>query len=103
MILNKVDYKKRDGTVGINYYLWCPACDDLHAPNDTWEYDDNAEKPTLNPSILVEFGVEPEDKRPFRRCHSFVRNGIWEYLPDSTHHLAGKTAEVVSLPDWLID
>jgi len=34
-------------------------------------------------------------------CHSFVRNGQWEFLSDSAHTLAGQTVPMVPLPDWL--
>ena len=34
-------------------------------------------------------------------CHSFLRTGVWEFLGDSAHHLAGQSAPMVPLPDWL--
>lgn len=38
---------------------------------------------------------------PFGNCHSFLRNGQWEFLGDSTHKLAGKNAQMVPLPVWV--
>jgi hypothetical protein len=35
-------------------------------------------------------------------CHSFLRNGRWEFLGDSQHALAGQTVDMVPLPDWLV-
>lgn len=35
-------------------------------------------------------------------CHSFVRNGQWQFLPDSAHALAGQTVDMVPLPEWLL-
>jgi hypothetical protein len=46
------------------------------------------DRPTVSPSILA---------TGQRRCHSFVRDGMIEFLADSEHELAGKTVE---LPDF---
>jgi hypothetical protein len=105
-----------DGRHGTRLYMWCPGCDDLHAvevsaPN-RWTWDGNLESPTVSPSILVEdvqwkpeYGfhkpthhVAPGDPT---RCHSFVKQGRWEFLDDCTHHLTGQTAPMVPLPAWL--
>lgn len=81
--------------------MWCPGCDDLHAvrlgPNG-WAFDGNVDAPTFNPSILVQYGTRPGD----RRCHSFVRGGHWEFLSDCTHVLAGQRVPMVALPDGLV-
>lgn len=34
-------------------------------------------------------------------CHSFIRNGVWEFLQDCAHPLAGQHVPMVPLPDWL--
>jgi hypothetical protein len=39
-------------------------------------------------------GVEPGDRIV---CHSFVTDGRIQFLDDSTHELAGETAD---LPEW---
>ena len=39
---------------------------------------------------------------PNGNCHSFVRNGKWEFLGDSAHKLAGQTISMVPLPDWIV-
>lgn len=31
-------------------------------------------------------------------CHSFLRNGRWEFLSDSAHHLAGQTVDLPPHP-----
>jgi hypothetical protein len=98
--------------------LWCPACDDAHqisiAPPDGWSWDGNETSPTISPSILVT-GVQWEPELSFHKplhhiepgertvCHSFVRDGRWEFLADSTHSLAGQTVPMVELPDWLVN
>ena len=35
-------------------------------------------------------------------CHSFVTDGVWRYLGDSTHEQAGRSVPVVDLPDWAL-
>ena len=53
-----------------------------------WDFNGNFDKPTFTPSIKVE-GYN-DDSKPFV-CHSFVTDGNIQFLPDSTHALAGKT------------
>lgn len=105
--------------------FWCPGCDEAHnlrpraegAPSPSWEFNGDGDHPTFSPSVLVTSGhyvsfFKPGDscwctynaenpERPSRatcsRCHSYVRNGMIEFLGDSTHALAGQT---VPLPDW---
>lgn len=97
----------------------CPACRDIHtisvAPR-RWTWNSDAEHPTFNPSVLVTSGhftqghgneycwcthnaeqiAKGEDPSGFEcvRCHSFVRNGMIEFLSDSSHSMAGKTVEI---------
>jgi len=88
--------------------IWhCPGCDESHmvpveGPN-AWEFNGDIQYPTLSPSIKVT-GVEKmtdaeyeelrEGKtivpRPFV-CHSFLKNGVMEFLSDSTHSRAGQS------------
>lgn len=51
------------------------------------------EKPTFTPSLLVQWGSE----QARQGCHSFIKEGMIQFLPDSTHKLAGQTVEI---PDW---
>ena len=60
-----------------------------------WDFDGNIESPTLSPSILT-YGRSGTDDR----CHSFIRNGVIEYLGDSTHSLAGQHITLPELPVW---
>lgn len=91
--------------------LWCPACSDYHHLSDLWTWDKNEEFPTINPSIKV-MGKQWEKESPFYKpafidvpyagitvCHSYVKNGKWEYLPDSNHTLSGQTVSVVPIPE----
>ena len=105
---------KRVNNTDGEHYGWrfhCPGCDEEHVIDRTWQCDDDPEKPTISPSILVyahKMCVLDANGEPTKdeagnlvtkdsfRCHSFVRAGRIEFLGDSTHPLAGQT---VGLPD----
>lgn len=74
--------------------LWCPGCDEPHGPRvegtDPWTWNNDREKPTLTPSVLV-------TDHAGNICHSFVNDGRIQFLGDCTHALAGQT---VDIPDW---
>ena len=93
--------------------FWCPGCNEHHGvPVDGprgWVWNGSTVRPTLSPSILVRFTLAGPDRVPSNQyhgpypcetaegvCHSFVREGMIEYLGDCTHALAGQTVE---LPD----
>jgi len=89
-------------------YVWCPGCDQLHGivvtgelPGDDtcWEWDRDEEHPTFSPSLLVT--TKGYDGKPDTVCHSFIRNGVWEFLSDSFHVWKGKKHDMVDLPDWV--
>jgi len=102
--------------------FWCPGCSEAHRVTVTgsssrWGWNQSLDRPTLNPSIKVTSGhyapewkqgrgcwciynrEHPDDPSGFECgcCHSFVKDGRIQFLPDCTHALAGKT---VDLPDW---
>lgn len=75
-----------------SHYAWlvkCPACEAPHSFDKRWEFDGNHENPTFNPSMLVRGNNTV--------CHSYLRNGVWEYLADCTHTMKSK---MVGAPDW---
>lgn len=95
----------------------CP-CGDVHAFDGKWKFDGNVEAPTLHPSMMVRSGhyCTGQQGQPcwctYRKehpeenlhesiscyvCHSFVRNGVVEFLGDCTHKLANQK---VPIPDW---
>ena len=93
------------GTDTIRHEVWCPGCEGRHAwqtadgphpKGPTWDYDGNPERPTVSPSLLVMYGGLSGD----RRCHSFIQNGQWQFLGDSTHTLAGQTVPMVQIEEW---
>lgn len=92
-----------DVYLGEAIWLWCPACDHLarlpvnRTEGVSWTWDGNREAPTLSPSILQHAsGTMPT-------CHSFLENGVWRFLSDCTHAMAGMEVPMVPLPDWIID
>ena len=78
-------------------FAQCPACGVMHGfiivdhdGHDHWTWNGDWERPTFSPSMLANSkGTYPH----LPRCHSFLRDGTWEFLADSTHHLAGQTAD----------
>lgn len=102
-------------------WFWCAGCETHHAIDPTrWTWNGDSEKPTFSPSILVtgyvmsERGYQqlaehlslPVEKRPPHDrfdgndsvCHSFVKDGMIEYLTDCTHALSGQTLPLEELP-----
>lgn len=103
---------------------WCPGCEQIHAVNvlpGGWEWNQDVNKPTFSPSVLVTSGHysslhnpdkscwciynkdKPEEEKSFecRICHCFVKDGMIQFLSDSTHHLSGQTVPIPDLPDWM--
>lgn len=102
--------------------FFCPGCHCGHGvwvhphrngKSGTWSFNGDMEKPTFNPSLLVSHdtwtppvtleNMEEYRMRPWPQtkihhiCHSFVREGMIQFLGDCTHELKGQT---VPLPDF---
>lgn len=85
--------------------FFCPGCKHTHAVNTTaakggprWTYNDNADRPTFAPSIKVTAHWSEHDaSMKDDICHSFVADGIIQYLGDCTHELAG---QFIVMPEW---
>lgn len=60
-----------------------------------WTWNGNLVCPTLTPSILTE-------KDTPNICHCFLTEGVFNFLSDSKHSLAGKKIPLPDLPDWFI-
>lgn len=83
-----------DGENATYHLVWCPGCEDVHAwRTPLWEWNGDHEKPTVSPSLLVTGGSRG------LVCHSFIRDGQWQFLADSTHALAGQTVPMVPIPN----
>lgn len=83
---------EQDGNTGFHML---PVSDAGGKPQ--WTFDGNLKAPTLSPSILTT-GAQKE-----RRCHSFLRSGVFEFLGDCTHSLAGQHVPMPDLPEWVLD
>ncbi len=83
-------HKIKDG-----YFVFeCPGCECLHSiQTPQWTFNGDLEKPTVSPSILV----NPNGDSSAIRCHSFVRDGMIQFLDDCEHSFKGQTVEI---PDW---
>ena len=60
--------------------------------DNAWLWNGSIDKPTIKPSILTNFGDG-------KICHSYVTDGMVEFLPDSTHELSGKTVDMLDVND----
>lgn len=109
LMLGKKTYQMQPGRIG----FFCPGCDSMHAivvdGSRGWTWNGDGDAPTVSPSILAQ-GVRKLSEDQYARvingevieptpltCHSFIVNGQWQFLTDSTHSLAGQT---VDIPDW---
>lgn len=53
--------------------------------------------PVPDGAVKVRVHSDPCQKNPWGPCHSFLKNGMWQFLNDSAHELAGKTVPMVPL------
>jgi len=81
------------------YMFYCEGCQRLHAFNNGWWFNNDYDKPTVSPSLLVtmpDYGVD-------YICHSFITDGKIQYLNDCHHDLAGQTVELKDEEEWYED
>ena len=92
-IMDFVTEGRIGGTTPVHGFF-CPGCRCAHWFNTVlWTWNGDMNKPTVNPSILVQAGNLPGDVR----CHSYVLDGKIQFLGDCTHELKGQT---VDIPEW---
>ena len=91
----------------LNWSFYCPGCKCHHGistiPPTAWDWNGSVDKPTFSPSLRVQQGPKCDPVSGLaipgevgRICHSFVKDGMIQYLCDCTHELAGK---IVEIPD----
>lgn len=94
---------------GVRYQalmFWCPGCENEHGQggmhmlpvnttdkSPSWGFNGDMERPTLTPSILTRYGRG-------QVCHSFLVDGVFQFLGDCTHRFAGQNVPMPDLPDW---
>lgn len=89
----------------------CPGCAEMHGnsglhslpvnspqKSPSWDWDGNLDSPTLSPSILT----RSANAGGSTVCHSYLRAGVFEFLGDSTHSLAGQHVPMLDLPEWVL-
>jgi hypothetical protein len=84
------------GDPDVSFY--CPGCKCDHGvwlqkdgySGPAWGFNGDYDRPTFTPSIKVIFPFAGK----VNICHSFVKDGMIEYLSDCTHELAGQTVEL---------
>lgn len=83
----------------------CPGCVEMYegstglhmlpvnssTKTPSWVFDGNLEAPTLSPSILTTYSEN-------RKCHSYLRAGVFEYLSDCTHQYVNQLVPIPDLP-----
>jgi len=77
-----------------------------HPNQPSWEWNGDEEKPTISPSVLAhgwEEKMDPEVQKKYPwvkakkdRCHFFLTDGVFQFLDDCEHHLAGQSVPFVS-------
>lgn len=94
-------------------WIWCPGCDKAHRirvpledgsfdAQPIWEWTGTTDETfTISPSLLIWTGDRNKPAPGDRRCHSYIKNGVWDFLTDSNHSLAGKKVPMVPVPDWI--
>ncbi len=83
---------------GWGWMVYCPGCKYSHVFDARWKFNGNMESPTFSPSLKVTWDYT-DNAHPQKVCHSFVRNGEWQFLTDCTHDLAGQTLPMIEDPD----
>jgi hypothetical protein len=74
------------------YVFHCPGCKGGHPVEvPHWTWNGSMDAPTFSPSLLCNPSYTE------LRCHSFVKEGMIQFLPDCFHELAGQTVEI---PAW---
>lgn len=99
---------------GVHVSIYCLGCKEEHIIRvqepHAWGFNRDFERPTFTPSLLVRSGhYMPNHKAGdpcwcgtedaafgCKICHSFITDGMMQFLSDCTHELAGQT---VALPD----
>jgi hypothetical protein len=79
------------------YLYWCEGCGFEHAfalksEGGHHEFNGDLNVPTLTPSLLHDCE---------KRCHSYIKAGVIQYLSDCWHHLKGQTIQLPDIDDKL--
>lgn len=70
---------------------------DTQGRRPRWTWNGNLEAPTLDPSIMTKFGKDGQFV-----CHSYLRDGVFQFLDDCTHKYKGQHVPLEPLPLWVV-
>lgn len=100
-------YTELDGGYHGELGFMCPGCKCIHFihdkesvgyPNVCWTFNGNFDKPTIRASVLTKSYRKNPDTGKYDieidRCHSFITDGMIQFLSDCQHPLAGQTVEL---------
>lgn len=101
---------------------WCDGCDCHHSirwgvgDGPRWTWNSEVNKPTFSPSVLYKremwvppvtpSNLEEWKKNPWPQekqmfiCHTFITDGMVQYLDDCSHHLKGQTVPIPVMPGY---
>jgi len=93
---------------GPTHAHWCPACATMHdfaveqpfRNGARWTFNGNGDAPSFSPSMNISIG--PYSDGTIFRCHYFLTVGRIQYLPDSTHAMAGQTVDCPDVPQEVL-
>ena len=77
------------------FHILCPGCGQEHAFNNDWEFNNDFEKPTIRPSLLIRGWLNKDI--PNGVCHSYITNGMIEFLGDCSHNLKGQMVPLLDI------
>ena len=105
-------YTEKDGLYHGELGFMCPGCGCRHFINDAltdlallqpdrpvWTFNNDYDKPTIRASVLLKYPINKDSVEKMRVCHSFVTDGMIQFLPDCTHKLAGQTVELPEIEE----
>lgn len=81
------------------YIYFCPACKHTHAfalkkDGGHHEFNMDLDNPTVTPSLNQNFTVG-------NKCHSYIKNGMIEFIYDCDHVMAGQTVPLPEITEEL--
>lgn len=90
--------KKITPSGGYQLYFMCPACKEIHGINQTWEFNEDYEFPSISPSIrCTGYKFDENHKSVPFECHTWITKGKVKFFKDCSHEMAGQ--QWIDLPE----
>src|SRR5665648_562636 len=102
-------YTELDGGYHGELGFVCPGCgwrhfindnltDPIASKNGVWTFNGDFDKPTIWASVLTRSYRKNDNNGAYNveidRCHSFITDGMIQFLDDCQHSLVGQTVEL---------